>query len=95
MTPSCIGIYFKIVRSFRNWGMPEWRGRKHEKLEPPRAIVCFYEDFNRANSPLTPQRAAYRMLREKMAGNCFFKKKDFIIQEDRAASHEEPGAVWV
>jgi hypothetical protein len=28
--------------------MPERRGRKHEKLEPPRAIVCFYEDFNRA-----------------------------------------------
>jgi hypothetical protein len=30
-------------------GMPERRGRKHEKLEPPRAIVCFYEDFNRTN----------------------------------------------
>jgi hypothetical protein len=28
--------------------MPKRRGRKHEKLEPPRAIVCFYEDFNRA-----------------------------------------------
>jgi len=29
-------------------GMPERRGRKHEKLEAPRAIVCLYEDFNRA-----------------------------------------------
>jgi hypothetical protein len=29
-------------------GMPERRGRKHEKLEPPRAIVCFYEDFYKA-----------------------------------------------
>jgi hypothetical protein len=29
-------------------GMPERRGRKHEKQEPPRAIVCFNEDFNRA-----------------------------------------------
>jgi hypothetical protein len=28
--------------------MPERQGRKHEKVEPPRAIVCFYEDFNRA-----------------------------------------------
>jgi hypothetical protein len=27
-------------------GMPERLGRKHEKLEPPRAIVCFYEDFS-------------------------------------------------
>jgi hypothetical protein len=32
--------------------MPERRGRKHEKLEPPRAIVCFYEDFNRAAFPI-------------------------------------------
>jgi hypothetical protein len=32
-------------------GMPERLGRKHEKLEPPRAIVCFYEDFNRADIP--------------------------------------------
>jgi hypothetical protein len=31
-------------------GMPERRVRKHEKLEPPRAIVCFYEDFNRAKN---------------------------------------------
>jgi hypothetical protein len=30
-------------------GMPEQRGRKHEKVEPPRAIVCFNEDFNRAD----------------------------------------------
>jgi len=29
-------------------GLPERRERKHEKLEPQRAIVCFYEDFNRA-----------------------------------------------
>jgi hypothetical protein len=29
-------------------GMPGRRGRKYEKLEPPGAIVCFYEDFNRA-----------------------------------------------
>ena len=29
-------------------GMPGRRGRKHEKVEPPRTIVCFYEDFNRA-----------------------------------------------
>jgi len=29
-------------------GMPERRGRKHEKLEPPRAIICFYEDFYKA-----------------------------------------------
>jgi hypothetical protein len=29
-------------------GIPERRGRAHEKLEPPKAIVCFYEDFNRA-----------------------------------------------
>jgi hypothetical protein len=28
-------------------GMPEWRGWKHEKVEPPRAIVCFSEDCNR------------------------------------------------
>ena len=28
--------------------MPERRGRKHEMLEPPRAIVCFYEGFNKA-----------------------------------------------
>jgi hypothetical protein len=31
-------------------GMPERRGRKHGNLEPPRAIVCFYEDFNRAKN---------------------------------------------
>jgi len=31
-----------------NGGMPERWGRKHEKLDPPRAIVCFYEDFNRS-----------------------------------------------
>jgi hypothetical protein len=31
-------------------GMPERRGRKHEKVEPPRAIVYFYEDFNRAKN---------------------------------------------
>jgi hypothetical protein len=28
--------------------MPEQRGQNHEKVEPPRAFVCFYEDFNRA-----------------------------------------------
>jgi hypothetical protein len=27
--------------------MPERRGRMHEKLEPPGAIVCFSEDFYR------------------------------------------------
>ena len=48
LTPSFFGIYFNLIRSSRNWGMPERRGWKHEKLEPPRAIVCFYEDFNRA-----------------------------------------------
>ena len=31
-------------------GMPERRGRKHEMLEPPRAIVCFYEGFNKAKN---------------------------------------------
>jgi hypothetical protein len=35
-------------------GIPEWRGRKHEKLEPPRAIVCFSEDFNRAEICINP-----------------------------------------
>jgi hypothetical protein len=33
-------------------GMPERRGRKHENLEPPGAIVCFSEDFNRAKIPV-------------------------------------------
>jgi hypothetical protein len=28
--------------------MPERRGLKDEMLEPPRAIVCFYEGFNKA-----------------------------------------------
>jgi hypothetical protein len=28
--------------------MPERRGWKHDVLEPPRAVDCFYEDFNKA-----------------------------------------------
>jgi hypothetical protein len=36
-------------------GMPERRGRKHEKVEPPGAIVCFSEDFNRAGSAGDPE----------------------------------------
>jgi hypothetical protein len=30
-------------------GMPERPGWKHEKPEPPGAIVCFSEDLNRAD----------------------------------------------
>jgi hypothetical protein len=48
MTPSFFGICFNLIRSYRNRGFPERRGRKHEKLVPQRAIVCLYEDFNRA-----------------------------------------------
>jgi hypothetical protein len=31
-------------------GIPERRGWKHEKLEPPRATGCLYEDFNRVKN---------------------------------------------
>ena len=48
LTPSFFGIYFNHIIVIAIRGLPERRGRKHEKLEPPRAIVCFYEDFNRA-----------------------------------------------
>jgi hypothetical protein len=48
LTPSFFGICFNLIRSYRNRGFPERRGWKHEKLGPPRAIVCFHEDFNRA-----------------------------------------------
>jgi len=37
-------------------GMPGRRGRKHEKLEPPRAIVCFYEDFYKAKKTEKPKK---------------------------------------
>jgi len=38
---------FQPYQELSQWGMPERRGRKHEKLEPPRAIVCFYKGFNK------------------------------------------------
>ena len=37
------------------WGMPERRGRKHDVLEPPKAIDCFFEDFNKADLGLNWQ----------------------------------------
>jgi hypothetical protein len=60
-------------------GMPERRGRKHEKLEPPRAIVCFYEDFDRAlksfliaGNPVTP---GYHLL----PGHPWRRLRDFVM----------------
>jgi hypothetical protein len=48
LTPSFYGIYFNLIGVIATGRMPGRRGRKHEELEPPGAIVCFYEDFNRA-----------------------------------------------
>jgi hypothetical protein len=42
LTPSFFGVYFNLIRNYRNRGMPKRRGKKHEKLEPPRAIVYFF-----------------------------------------------------
>jgi hypothetical protein len=52
MTPLFSGYISTLSGVIAIGGMPERRGRKHEKLEPPRAIVCFYEDFNRAENRL-------------------------------------------
>jgi len=41
--------------------MPEWRGRKHEKVEPPRAIVCFYKDFNKAIFSRIPEKYCWEI----------------------------------
>ena len=48
LTPSFSEYFFNLISGYRNRGMPERRGRKHCVLEPPRAIDCFYEGFNKA-----------------------------------------------
>ena len=50
LTPFFSGYISTLSGVFAIGGMPERWGRKHEKLDPPRAIVCFYEDFNRAKN---------------------------------------------
>ena len=49
LDPSFFGVLFSTFSGvIAIWGMPKRRGRKHGVLEPPRAIDCFYEGFNRA-----------------------------------------------
>jgi hypothetical protein len=48
LTPSFAGYILTLSGVIAIGGMPERRERKHEKLETPRAIVCFYENINRA-----------------------------------------------
>jgi hypothetical protein len=49
LTPSFFGVFSTLSGVIAIGGMPERRGRKHEMMEPPRAIVCFYEGFNKAD----------------------------------------------
>jgi hypothetical protein len=39
--PRFFGVYFNLLRSYRNRGDAQAAGEKDEKLEPPRAIVYF------------------------------------------------------
>jgi hypothetical protein len=48
LNPSFLGFILTLSEVFAIGMIPEWRVWKHENLEPPRAIVCFYEDFNGA-----------------------------------------------
>jgi hypothetical protein len=49
LTPSFFGVLFSTLSEIvAIWGMPGRRGRKHDVLEPPRAIDCFYDVFNKA-----------------------------------------------
>jgi hypothetical protein len=49
LAPSFAGDFFSTLSGgIAIRGMPERRGEKHDVLEPPRAVDCFYEDFNKA-----------------------------------------------
>jgi hypothetical protein len=50
LTPILSGFFINLLMIIAIWGMPERRGRKDDVLEPPRAIDCFLEDFNKASS---------------------------------------------
>jgi hypothetical protein len=48
-TPSFfLGYISTLSGVIASGGMPERRGRKHEKLEHQRTIVYFYRSFNKA-----------------------------------------------
>jgi len=49
LTPSFFGVLFSTLSGvIAIGGMPKRRGRKHDGLEPPGAIDCFYEGLNKA-----------------------------------------------
>jgi hypothetical protein len=55
LIPSFAGYISTLSGVIVTGGMPERRGQKHEKLETPGAIVCFYENINRAKKQESAQ----------------------------------------
>jgi hypothetical protein len=50
LDPLFFGVFFNLIRCYRNRGNDESGGGGSMKCkEPPRAIDCFYEGFNKAD----------------------------------------------